>query len=314
LATGFNIGGGNVEAGQGASGFNIASYDVHGFQAAAGFNIAGGKMSFVQAAAGFNIAGDNTKGVQAAAGFNIAGGSVSGLQVAGGFNIARKDVSGAQLASGFNTAGDIDGAQISALNIAGNVDGTQIGVINIAGGTVRGVQVGLINISDDIEGLPIGLLNWANKGQRHLALWSSPQERLNFEIRFGSHYVYTLIMAGFNSPEEKRRWYAALGVGGTIPIDPLALNFDLSAGSTHKGGFDVIGINDENVRAQLRAFLSYQLFEYLGFFAGASLNTFIGFHGNDMDIENAPQFVREYSDGSGTTLRLWPSFFAGLQI
>jgi hypothetical protein len=202
-------------------------------------------------------------------------------------------VRGAQLAAGFNIAGDVDGAQIGMVNVAGHV---------------RGVQIGLVNVAEDIDGIPIGLINWVENGQKHLAYWASPQELVNLEFRFGSRNVYTVVMGGFKSPQEKERWYAALGLGGTIDLDPFYLNIDVSVGQSRNGfNFE----HTSGIRTQLRTFLAWQIFDRLGVFVGGSLNANGGFNGDDIVIENTPQAV--WSDPD-TIWRLWPSFFAGVQI
>jgi hypothetical protein len=308
-AVGGNIIGGRAKALAWASGFNITGGDHELGQIAYGFNIAGGLVRGIQGAAGFNIAGDNLHGVQAAAGFNIAGAEVEGVQAAAGFNIAGDNLHGVQAAAGFNIAGgNLHGVQAAAgFNVAEDVSGAQIGVVNVAG-QVSGLQLGIINVSEDIEGLPIGLINWVENGQRHIAYWTSAQELANLEFRFGSRHVYTLVMAGFSSPEEAKRWYAAFGIGGTVNLDPFYLNFDISAGMSRKG-WKLESVR--NVRTQARVFLVWELLGRLGVFAGASLNAFAGFNGEEIEISGAPQAV--WSNGDAVW-RMWPSVFLGVQI
>ncbi|MFC1609776.1 caspase domain-containing protein [Myxococcota bacterium] len=308
VAMGFNTTGDDVDFGQLALGFNLAGGSLNGFQAAIGFNVTDSDTRYAQLAGGFNIAGGNLLGLQLAPGFNITGEQVRGGQGSVGFNIAGGDLWGAQAAVGLNvTGGQVRGGQVAVLNIAGDISGAQIGILNIAN-HVKGVQVGLINIAEDIEGVPIGPINWVQKGQRHFDYWASPQELVNLDFRFGSRNVYTIVTAGFSSPEEEERWYVALGLGASVPLDPFSLNFDLSAGVTRKG-FKPRSIR--NVRAQLRAFLSYKIFDRLGVFVGGSLNTFAGFDGSDIVLEHVPQIV--HSDPENV-VRVWPSFFGGIQI
>ncbi len=291
-ATGFNITGGRHRLGQLAVGFNMAGGDVYGAQGSVGFNLAD-SVTGAQAAVGFNIADGAVAGPQVSAGFNIANGGVTGAQVSTGFNIARGDVHGVQASVGFNRAGDVTGAQVSAINVAKRV---------------RGVQIGLINVAEEVDGIPIGLINWVENGQRHVAYWASPHELVNLELRFGSRHFYTVVMGGFRSPEEDDRWYAALGLGGTVDMDPFFLNLDISGGPSRRGfNFDPV----RGVRTQARVFLAWHPFERLGVFAGGSFNAFGGWDGEDIVIERAPQAVRSNPD---SVWRFWPSFFAGIQI
>jgi hypothetical protein len=286
---------------------NWAGGDVDVAQLGFAFNLGKGALRGAQLAGGFNWAGGDVAGAQLGGGFNLAGGFMRGVQLSGGFNHAGGEVRGVQLTGGFNSAGGLSGLQVAAINVAGDVRGAQVGVINVAK-TVRGTQVGVLNIAEDVIGLPVGPFNWVAKGDKYLDYWASPQELVNLDFRFGSRYVYTLLMGGFESREEPQRWYLALGLGATLPFAPFALHADLSAGPSRKG-FNLRP--QRNVRGQLRVFLSWEIFSHLGVFAGGSLNTFVGWQGDDIEIRGVPQIMHaEYED----TERFWPSFFGGVQI
>jgi hypothetical protein len=86
-------------------------------------------------------------GIQIGALFNSAM-KAHGLQCAGLGNIAHRTLDGLQAAFLANGAGDVSGAQVSAINVAQDVVGLQVGVVNVAR-NLEGLQVGLVNVAYD---------------------------------------------------------------------------------------------------------------------------------------------------------------------
>lgn len=310
-SSGANIAGGGLRGVQLSSGVNIARGEVVGGQAAAGFNIAGPILG-PQAAAGFNVAYGNARVAQAAAGFNWAAGTMTGVQAAAGFNWAAEGISGLQLSAGANRAGgQSTGVQAAVVNVASELKGAQVGMVNIAG-KIRGLQLGLINVAEDVDGVSIAPLNFIKNGRRYVDYWVSPNEYVNLSLRFGGRTTYTLLSVGFQSPENPDRWYAALGFGGRIDLDPAFIAFDLSGGAWYEGfDFENDQSGPQNLRAQLRVFAGMDIFWDLGVFVGVSANAAIGFNGEDIALRDVPQVVRHEPDA---TIRYYPSLFVGVQI
>jgi hypothetical protein len=216
------------------------------------------------------------------------------------------------LAAGVNrVGGDSVGGQVGVVNVARKLKGAQVGLVNV-GQEIDGVQLGLVNVAEDVDGISIAPLNFIKNGRRYVDYWISPNELVNLSLRFGGRTTYTVLSAGFESPESPDRWYAALGFGGRIDLDPAFVAFDLSGGFWYEGfDFENDTTGPQNVRAQLRVFAGTRVLWDLGFFAGVSANAAIGFAGEDIELRTVPQVVRRES---GAVLRYYPSFFAGIQI
>jgi hypothetical protein len=197
------------------------------------------------------------------------------------------------------------------VNVAGELKGAQIGLVNV-GQEIRGLQLGLINVAEEVHGASIAPLNFIKNGRRYVDYWVSPNELVNLSLRFGDQTTYTLFSVGFQSPENPDRWYAALGFGGRVDLDPAFIAFDLSGGAWYEG-FDFQNDQDgpQNVRAQLRVFAGMDIFWDLGVFVGVSANAAIGFYGQDIELRGVPQVVKREPD---VVYRYYPSLFAGVQI
>lgn len=298
-----------VQGGQYSSAVNINDGDLTGAQITGAANINTGDLAGLQIAGGANI---NTGAVelgQITGGANINTGDLHGFQIAGGANINGGQARGLQIAGGLNLAAEgTQGTQIAPVNISGGQStGAQIGVINI-GNRVNGAMVGVINIASELEGAPIGLLNFIGNGQLHLDLWTDDVTRANAAVRFGSRHVYTLLGAGATPEEDGARWLLIAGVGGHITLDPLFIDIDALYSQVHIPQHTAW---PNNSLARLRLALGWQLMDHLAVFGGAALNVFIA-----DEIERAHLDLGPEADPNavGTTVSLWPGFFAGVQF
>ncbi len=325
-AVGVNAVGGRLRGLQMAVGVNVATGEVDGLQMATGVNVAGGSVSMGQLAAGVNVARGAVSGTQLAAGLNVADGDVLGMQAAAGVNVARQGLrgfqgsagmnwvgggmTGLQVAAGLNHAEHVNGLQLAVLNVSGDVTGAQVGVINV-GKVVNGAQVGVINVAEEVRGVPLGLLSFEEKGQLHLELWSSDIQLTNVAVKFGGRYVYTTLVAGMGPDDRLDRFSYGLGLGVHIPLGSrLWMDLDAVGSMVHtmKDPFE-----GENLLAQARAMLGFQVARRFAVFAGPTYNTYFAFRPEDhRKLTTFP--VRQRSFGRDNTMQYWPGVQLGLRL
>ncbi len=352
IAAGANLVNESGEGAQIAGGFNLVQKDFWGFQVAGGYNLIVGEALGAQIAGGINqIEGEGraaqiagglnlsmgalNRGAQVSGGLNYAQGRHDGPQVSGGGNLALDGARGVQIAGGFNYAGELSGLQISVINVtSGEVQGAQIGLVNIAG-DVKGAQIGLVNVSNSVEGVPLGLFNFVREGQIHLEGWTGDVLPFNAGLRFGSAHFYTMFVGGLDPLEssdgQARRdvvWMLGLGLGAHIPVhDPVSVDVDVIAGQLRLNDT----LDHTNILTQLRLSVGVELLEHLSIFGGLSLNVFMADQFDRERFRLGPGLANpetgEQSSGliffnergddgerSGTTLGIWPGFFAGVRF
>jgi hypothetical protein len=261
-----------------------------------------------------NVSGGYSKGFQSGL-VNWTSGSLDGLQ-AGLVNIVGQGGKGAQYGLLNWNSGRFAGFQAGLLNINGGLSGLQAGLVNISGSSFTGLQTGLINVSgEDGKGgvqvglvnfsqnshiLPIGLLNFVKDGIFHPAVFMDDMKFVNLSLRTGSKHFYTIWITGFkhfDANDEAESWTnfdndkndgnyfsSRAGLGGELPIGPLFVNLDVTAGT-------IIRVNDSDFRneetrshahedmmptftAQARLSVGLELFEHLGAFVGVSYDYF----------------------------------------
>jgi hypothetical protein len=312
----FTILNGNMTGLRMAGIFNVGRGDLEGIQGAGVFNIGSGKTIGVRTAGLFNIANGDQRGVQATGGFNVLNGSVEGVQAAGGFNLVTQNFTGVQVSGFFNYAG-------------GNFRGFQTGLVNYRGGDGGGgFQAGLVNVSRDESVVPIGLVNIVKRGILHPALYYDSMGFLNFSFRSGSKHFYSVLGVGaqkiylrFNGTD-KAVWgwdkddvllvYRS-GVGFEIPLGPVFLNLDVTAGSI----LNLDTISDTGYTAsasfinQVRLAAGFKVFEHLGAFVGISYDYLRLQSDSSPDPRGKPEYVFDWGDSRNINKL---GFFAGIQF
>lgn len=350
-SVGYNGTEGNVSTGQAAVGGNWAGGSVSGFQAAVGVNLAGGSVRGAQLGVGVNVAADEVRGMQGAsgvnwahadvigfqgsAGVNVAAGAITGLQAApvnvsggggdgfqaGVVNWSHARFEGLQAAGGFSWAREISGAQISVLNIGGDVTGAQIGVVNIASGAVNGTQIGVFNYAREAEA-PIGLLSIVSRGRFNLDVWADETSAANLGVKVGAKHVYGIFGGGTSGKQTfdgNQRWTYGFGMGGHVPVETPVLSF-VNVELLHRQvgyGNEMPYDDDGNgiMLSTLRVGAGWQIAPRLAIIAGPSLNVSVATP--EADARGGFGFLGRSADlggGRDVAVRMWPGFFAGLQI
>jgi hypothetical protein len=194
-----------------------------GFQAAGIGNIGVGSFAGLQLAGVANWTSSKTVGVQVAGVFNRAG-ALSGAQIAT-VNLA-SDLQGAQIAV-VNLAGDLQGGQFGLVNSSRSQAGAQVGLVNVAG-ELWGAQVGLVNVVERIHGPSIGLVTIEKDGVIALEASSDLEGRALALLKVGTRFSYTMIGAGFETPQAPSNWNLALGLGLRLPLGGFFFDADAS--------------------------------------------------------------------------------------
>jgi hypothetical protein len=256
----------------------VVGQNLTGAQFSGVFNFVGRDAGYAQWAGILNITRGRFSGGQVAGAVNLTLGGVDGAQVAGLANVAGEELRGAQLSGLFNYSGPGSGAQISLLNIVSELTGAQIGVVNIAG-SIRGTQIGLVNIARDLDGLPIGLINLERNGSRHVELWWSRDNQVNFALRLGAGFVYTLIRAGFKPGSEPLDWSCGAGLGVQLPQHVFFLNADFTVVQHLEGSQTFESYDPATLAAEARLAAGFSPRGAFGLLAGAALDMeFPGWH------------------------------------
>jgi hypothetical protein len=325
----FNMSRGNVTGLQSAGIFNMTQGDMTGLQAAMIFNMTG-NMTGVRAAGIFNMTQGNMTGAQATAIFNNTVGSGIGLQSAGIVNFVKEDFKGAQVSGLFNyTGGDFRGVQAAGIiNLArGNTHGLQVGPIN-RGGEGGGVQIGLVNISQNESIIPIGLVNVVKGGIMHPAIYYDSMGFLNFSLRSGSRFFYSVFGVGaqkiylhtkgedrviFGRNKDDALLVFRGGVGFEFPIRSVFVNVDVVSGSIlnldtiSEAGYD----SSASIISQARLTAGFKIFEHLGVFVGLSYD-YIHLESETSPI---PKGKLDYVFSWGNSRNINKlGFFAGIQF
>lgn len=252
---------------------------------------------------------ESVRGVQLTVGFNHAGGDVEGVQLSVGANVTGQRMTGLQLATGLNYGREIEGAQIGLVNVGGDVAGAQIGLVNVAR-RVKGAQIGLVNVAEDST-VPVGVVNAIRHGQHHLDVWGSESTPLAVGLKLGGRHVYSVLAAGFEASDGKRRWMAGLGIGGHVPVgertylEPELLGWHVNEGQAWS--------TDLNTLASLRLIGGHRVHAALSVFVGPTLNLLVTEVG-DGEGFGLIRGTRLTSERSATSVRVWPGFVAGLRI
>lgn len=327
MAVGANLVFGTLDGLQLSVGPSLGFGRVEGMQVSASYAHADGRMDGIQLAGGMVLGADHVKGIQAAAGAAFALGSVEGVQVAGGATLASGDLSGFQasaganwiggslvgfqLAAGFNQAGRVDGSQLAAVNGAGDVDGFQVGVLNFAR-DVDGVQIGLVNFARSVD-VPIGLLNIVSEGRFRIGLWGSELAMGHLSLKTGSPTVHSILTAGIR-PERARgdeiNWSLGAGLGLHLSSAIRWIDFfepEVLVTTVFEGA------DAQALIPALRLGVGWDLARRLAIFAGISANLSVQWDDlRDERLGVAPTL--ELGSGRRSSVRVWPGFFAGIEI
>ena len=296
---------------QAAGVFNIVGNGFTGLQQAGVVNIVGGDVNAVQMAGAVNVAGERLFGSQFAGAVNLTGAAAQGLQVAGGVNIAGQGIRGTQVAGGVNIAGGlVSGLQLAGgVNIAEEFAGCQVGVVNIAG-KGEGLQLGVVNIAEDVD-IPIGLISIVEHGQFHVNAWASEFSLVNVGIKTGSRIIYNVFSVGYQPDGDSSRLFAAIGIGGHIPMNRFFLDID-GVYYSPRTGPDWFEEEGSDVLTGIRMNAGWQVTDYLAVTAGPTFSVWVSDRsdGSGIPFYNAPLF---HSEGD-VNVRIWPGFNLGLQL
>jgi len=233
------------------------------------FNIDRRKVIGFQAAGAVNIAGDTVAGVQMAGVYNRAIDSMKGVQASGAVNVAR-DLKGVQLSGAINLAHHVEGAQLGVVNGAHQLRGLQLGVVNTAR-HLKGFQLGIINIADTSDGASLGLFNFVKHGGMHeISLYADEFSPLNIAYRSGNKALYTILLFGMNPTEDRRSYYAGVGIGHRFPINN-GLAIDLETSSLHIAPVEWKNYSHNTWLQRLNLNFRWQTGKWLSFSAGPSV-------------------------------------------
>ncbi len=331
-ATGFQIAGLGTRVHQEARAVQCAGVansvggDHDGMQWAGVLNIVEGNCGFFQGSGVANLAWRDVRGVQLAGVGNLgrrlhgvqAGGvlnvasAVHGAQVAGVLNLARSPVREVQDAGNGNDARSLRGLQLSVVNLCGTASGAQIGAINVAR-SIHGTQIGVLNLADEVSGAPVGVLSLVRRGRHQAAAWSSDVAPANVGIKLGNRHAYSILTVAGESFAKDRRRFGGGGLGVEIPYGRLfgqieAICYDIGE-PRRPSDHDDSGLHILN-RATFG--LGWQAAPHLAIVGGLAVNVFNSKRNQGGDLIGRPVW---FVDRKGPTYtRVWPGFFAGVQL
>ena len=240
--------------------FNIDKKQVQYFQAAGLFNIVGGGVNGFQAAGINNTVLDKTNAFQVAGINNFVRGKFNGFQASGIYNHVTDSVSGVQIAGiGNFTKRDVNGVQIS-------------GIFNYAR-KLKGLQIGLINIADTSEGVSIGLINIIWKGYHKLSISTNEIFSLNAAFKTGNSKLYSMLMAGMNTPADSKMYSFGYGFGSELMLNKrktFSINPEVSSQYVYAGTWDYL-----NLLNKLNLNLTIKFNKYISVFAGPAYTVFV---------------------------------------
>ncbi|OJH35732.1 peptidase [Cystobacter ferrugineus] len=311
VTAGVNVVGGGMRGAQVSSILNVTGREQRGVQLTGGVNVAGGDMRGTQVSSILNVTGREQRGVQLTGGMNLAGGSMVGGQIAGAVNTVGGTMSGFQVSGAVNQARSVSGLQLSLVNVGGDVSGAQVGIVNV-GKVVRGAQVGLINVAEEVHGAPVGLLSFVKQGQFHLELWSSDIHLTNVGVKLGGRHVYSTFVGGIDPTQRLQSFTLGFGLGVHIPLGTTRFWVDVDA-----VGHSVYLLRDplegNNLLAQARAMVGFQILPRLAVFAAPTYNVYFAF--SPEERRDMTRFTpRELSLGGGGSMQYWPGIQLGLRI
>ncbi|MEM9195446.1 MAG: hypothetical protein AAGF12_40120 [Myxococcota bacterium] len=297
---------GRVSGAQLAGGVTVAG-EVHGAQLAGGVSVAKA-VHGAQGAGGVAVSAGPVEGVQGAGSVAVAAGRVRGAQLSGGINVAAQGIDGLQLTGGANIAtGAVDGAQLGPVNVAGDVQGVQLGVVNI-GRRVRGAQIGIVNVATDQSDASVGLVNIHGRGRTEVEVWGESNLSVMAALRHGGGTFHSLLVVGAK-PVNGQRLFAGLGFGARVQLfEGGTLDLDLVALHAPRIGSDVNA--DMSLLNQARLTIGFDLGP-VTLIAGGAYNVFVGI---DDDANDLSFDTIDALSGSDTTVRQWPSLFAGARF
>jgi hypothetical protein len=272
---------------------------VDGVQVAGAVNVATGRLGGVQLAGAVNVSSADSGGVQVAGAVNVASAPFAGVQLAGAVNLGSARFSGLQLAGGLNLAGESHGAQVAPLNVAAHQHGLQLGVINYADG-------------DPDDGISLGVISIVRHGITEVDASAESYGGVAATLRHGRRRFYNLYGAATTFNKGKTAQMYGLGFGSRIARGSLAgvpVDVDLDAMAWGVHGDAVTG--DHPLLSRARLALGAR-FGWITVFGGVAANGFVGDQGEHGDVFE-PVLDRSFVHGD-TTVRLWPSLFAGVRI
>lgn len=351
LTLGGNLVGEEMEGAQIAVGFNQARR-LRGFQGSVFFNGTEEGGAFAQSATALNFSGGRFEGAQLSAGLNLARQGFEGAQIASGVNWVEREAKGLQAAAGVNWAADAfegaqigtvnlgrttvegaqvgvvnwvgerqDGIQVAVVNVGPSIDGVQIGVVNVASGRVEGTQIGVVNYADDVDA-PIGLVSVVRRGIFHLDLRADEVAPVQLGSKLGGRILYGILTAGIGGEgyDGERLYTLGAGLGVRLRVDRPALStldVELLQRSALWGVSrrDVERLRQFQQIASLRLAAGWRLAPRFALFAGPSLN--LSWAEREEGERGAFGFFGRRAvlyDGAHRTTRLWPGFFAGVEI
>ncbi len=278
---------------------------VRGAQVAGLVSGAGGRVDGAQVA-GLVSGASELDGLQLSAVLNGAG-EYRGLQLAGVMNATGRG-SGVQLAPGNYAKQSLRGAQIGLVNVGGEVRGAQIGLVNIAC-RVHGAQIGLVNVSSAADGVLVGPVSYVSSAAKSFEVWTSPLSPLSVAWRLGRGRVYSLLAAGAQPFADTPR--LSLGAGTGVELrrwDAISLESDALL---HYLLYDYDPSGTDAWVGQLRAKLLYRVRTGLTLLGGVSLNAAVSDETESEELAFALDGAFESGD---TTVRIWPSLFAGIRL
>ena len=240
--------------------FNIDKQHARYFQAAGLFNIVGGGVTGFQAAGINNTVLNTTNAFQVAGINNFVRGKFNGFQASGIYNHVTDSVKGVQIAGiGNFSKKDVSGVQIG-------------GIFNYAK-RLKGLQIGLINIADTSEGVSIGLINIIWKGYHKLTISTNEVFNLNASFKTGNSKLYSMLMAGMNTPSNSKMYAFGYGFGSELMLNKrktFSLNPEVSSQYVYAGTWDYL-----NLLNKINVNLTVKLNKYVSLFAGPAFTVFV---------------------------------------
>jgi hypothetical protein len=251
------------------------------------------------------------RGLALAGAIDIQRELAAGVQLAGVAALAMKDLDGVQGGGAASiTMGHLDGVQLAGgLALARSFTGAQLAPVNITR-KGKGLQLGVFNYADELDGAQLGLIGIVRKGITELDVWGETSATMNVMLRHGTRWFYNLYGLATKAPGDQSVQMYGLGIGTRVWRGPV--DVDLSA-MTWTGGGPGLD-SDLTLLNQARLTTGIGLGRRFALVAGAALNVFVGGNLEDADALN-PILDSTYADETGdTSVRVWPSFFAGLRV
>jgi hypothetical protein len=250
------------------------------------------------------------RGVAMAGAIDIQRDLAVGAQLAGATVLAMKDMKGFQAAGAASiTLGHISGMQTAGvLAMADSFSGLQWAPVNIAR-RARGLQLGIFNYADELDGVSIGAVSIVRKGGiTEVDAWGESNGTAHLMLRHGARWFHNVYGVATKAPGDSSVQMYGLGFGGRMVSGPIDGDVTVMTWTGGGPGLD----SDLTLLNQARVTLGVGLGRRFALLAGASLNVFVGDNLEKADALN-PVLDTTFTDGE-TSVRMWPSFFAGLRV